>query len=129
MSAETLLKNARTVAVVGASSKSHRASYDIVRYLKEHGYTVWPVNPRETEILGLKVYPDLASLPSAPDIVDIFRKSEDIPPVVDEAVAAGAKAVWMQLGLTSEAGAETARAAGLEVVMDKCIKVEHAKLG
>jgi len=113
---------------VGLSSNPERDSNKVARYLVDHGYTVVPVNPRESEILGQTSYPDLASIPGDVDIVDIFRKVEFIPAIVDAAIEKGAKAVWMQLGLAVNASADKAREAGLEVVMSRCIKVEHAKL-
>jgi len=124
-----ILDSARTIAVVGLSDKPDRDSYRVARYLQEHGYVVIPVNPVLTEVMGTRCYPDLASIPRdvTIDIVDIFRKPEFVPAIVDAAIARGAKVVWMQLGLAHNAAAETARAAGLRVVMDRCIKVERAK--
>ena len=123
-----LLKHSRTIAVVGISKKPERDSYKVAKYLKEHGYKIIPVNPRYDEVLGEKCYPDLKSIPEKIDIVDIFRKPDAIPPIVDEAIEVGAKAVWMQLGLAHNEAAEKARKAGLQVVMSKCIKIEHGKL-
>jgi len=123
-----LMRDARTIAVVGVSSRSDRPSNEVASYLMEHGFTVYMVNPRETEVLGQPVYASLRDLPEPVDIVDIFRRSPDVPPVVDDAIAAGAKAVWMQLEIVHEEAAARARDAGLEVVMDKCTKIEHAKL-
>ncbi len=123
-----LLERSKVIAVVGLSSNPERDSNKVARYLVDHGYTVVPVNPRESEILGQTSYPDLASIPGDVDIVDIFRKVEFIPAIVDAAIEKGAKAVWMQLGLAVNASADKAREAGLEVVMSRCIKVEHAKL-
>ncbi len=124
-----ILASARTIAVVGLSDKPDRDSYRVAAYLKAHGYTIVPVNPAVPEILGERSYPDLASIPAAIaiDVVDVFRKPEYIPKVVDEAIARGARVVWMQLGLAHNAAADKARAAGLAVVMDRCIKVEHAR--
>jgi predicted CoA-binding protein len=124
----SILENSKVVAIVGMSPNPERDSYRVARYLIEKGYTVVPVNPRESEILGMRSYPDLASIPFPVDIVDIFRKVEFIPPIVDEAIAVKAKVVWMQLGLAHNASAEKARDAGLMVVMSKCIKIEHASL-
>lgn len=123
-----ILESARTIAVVGLSNKSDRDSFRVARYLQEHGYRVIPVNPALPEALGEPCYPDLATIPGdvTVDIVDIFRKPEFIPAIVDEAIARGAATVWMQLGLAHNTAAEKARAAGLHVVMDRCIKVEHA---
>src|SRR5688572_6513795 len=123
-----LMRDAKTIAVVGVSSNPTRPSNDIARYLIDAGYTVYLVNPNETEIFGLPVYDSVRDLPERVDIVDIFRRSGDVPPVVDDAIAAGAATVWMQLGIVNEEAAAIARAAGLDVVMDLCIKVEHRKL-
>ena len=123
-----LLERSKVIAVVGLSSNPERDSNKVARYLIDHGYEVVPVNPRESEILGQTSYPDLASIPGDVDIVDIFRKVEFIPAIVDAAIAKGARAVWMQLGLAVNASADQARRAGLEVVMSRCIKIEHAKL-
>ena len=123
-----LLRDARTIAVVGVSSNPTRPSNDIARYLIDVGYTVYLVNPNETEIFGMPVYASVKDLPEHIDLVDIFRRPADVPPVVEDAIAAGADTVWMQLGIINEEAAATARAAGLEVVMDLCTKVEHRKL-
>jgi predicted CoA-binding protein len=124
-----MLTEAKTIAVVGLSDDPSRDSYRIGAYLKEQGYRVIPVNPRVREVLGEKAYPDLPSVPVPIDIVDIFRRVDAIPAIVDEAIAVKAKAVWMQLGLAHNASAEKARAAGLGVVMNQCIMVDHRKLG
>jgi len=124
-----ILEASRVIAVVGLSSNPERDSNQVARYLIHHGYTVVPVNPQEKEILGRTSYPDLASIPSGVDIVDIFRRVDAIPGIVDQAIAKGAKVVWMQLGLAHNAAAAKARAAGLEVVMSRCIKIEHGRLG
>jgi uncharacterized protein len=125
-----LLRSAHTVAVVGVSSRPDRDSHDVAAYLVRHGYRVIPVNPALGELFGEVAYPDLAAIPAALqiDIVDIFRRPEHIPAIVDQAIARRVRAVWMQLGLADEASARRARAAGLAVVMDRCIKVEHARL-
>jgi len=123
-----LLTRARTIAVVGLSPDPARDSHRVAAYLQRHGYRVIPVNPAVGEVLGEKAYPDLASVPVPIDIVDVFRKPEAIPGIVDDAIAVKAKAVWMQLGLAHNAAAEKARAAGLEVVMSKCIMVQHRGL-
>jgi predicted CoA-binding protein len=123
-----LMRDAKTIAVVGVSSNPTRPSNDIARYLIDAGYTVYLVNPTETEIFGRTCYPSVRDLPEPVDIVDIFRRPGDVPPVVDDAIAAGAKAVWMQLGIVNEDAAAKARAAGLDVVMDLCTKVEHRRL-
>ena len=124
-----ILTTARTVAVVGLSDKPNRDSYRVADYLQRHGYRIVPVNPAAAAILGEKSYPDLASIPSAiaVDVVDIFRKPEFVSAVVEAAIARHARVVWMQLGIVHNAAAEKARAAGLGVVMDRCIKVEHAR--
>ncbi len=125
---KSLLCQSNTIAVVGLSPKSERPSNTVAGYLIDHGYTVIPVNPGHHEILGRPCYPDLASIPFNVDIVDIFRQPGDVPPIVDQAVETGALAVWMQLGIVHEAAAERADKAGLSVVMDRCIKVDHARL-
>lgn len=124
----TLLQNARTIAVVGHSDKPYRTSYRIARYLREAGYEVYPVNPSITELDGQPVYPDLASVPVPIDIVDVFRRSEHLQGVVQDAIAAGAKAVWAQVGVEDARAASNAEAAGLQMVMDRCIMVDHRSL-
>jgi len=123
-----LLKSAKTVAVVGISHKEDRDSYKVAKYLKEHGYKIIPVNPKYKEVLGEPCYPDLKSIPEKIDVVDIFRNIDAIPGIVDEAISVGAGAVWMQLGLAHNESAEKARQAGLKVVMNKCMKIEHQRL-
>jgi predicted CoA-binding protein len=125
-----LLRSAHTIAVVGVSSRPDRDSHDVAAYLVRHGYRVIPVNPALGELFGEVAYPDLAAIPAALqiDVVDIFRRQEHIPAIVDQAIARRVRAVWLQLGLADEASARRARAAGLTVVMDRCIKVEHARL-
>jgi predicted CoA-binding protein len=125
---EEILNSSRVVAVVGLSSKPDRPSYRVASYLKEQGYKIIPVNPAEKEILGELCYPDLASIPESVDVVDIFRRSEEVLPIVEEAIRIGAKAVWMQEGVINEEAAARAREAGLVVVMDKCMRKEHRKL-
>ncbi len=120
-----ILKRARTIAVVGVSHKEERDSHKVAKYLKEHGYKMIPVNPKYKEVLGETCYPNLAAVPERIDIVDVFRNIEAIPGIVDEAIAAGAGCVWMQLGLAHNEAADKARRAGLKVVMNKCAKVEH----
>lgn len=122
---KNLLTMAKTIAVVGASPKPWRDSGAIAEFLMKKGYTVYPVNPNYEEILGVKSYPDLKSIPGKIDIVDIFRNPDDVEPVIDEAIAVGAKSVWMQLGVVNNAAAHKAEKAGLDVVMDRCIAVEH----
>jgi predicted CoA-binding protein len=125
---EKVLNSSRTVAVVGLSSKPDRPSYRVASYLKEQGYKIIPVNPAEKEILGELCYPDLASIPESVDVVDVFRRSEEVLPIVEEAIRIGAKAVWMQEGVINEEAAARAREAGLVVVMDRCMRKEHRKL-
>ena len=123
-----LLTTSRTIAVVGLSPKESRPSNQVARYLISAGFRVFPVNPGQETILSLPCYPDLAAIPESVEIVDIFRKPEEVGPVVDEAIKIGAKAVWMQEGIVNEAAAAKARAAGLVVVMDRCIKIDHQHL-
>jgi predicted CoA-binding protein len=124
-----ILRRSKTVAMVGASSNPARASYFVATYLLSSStdFTVWFVNPRETEILGQPVYPDLASLPGTPDIVDVFRRSAELPAVATDAVAVGAKTFWAQLGLHSDEAVDIAQAAGLDAVTNRCLKIEHAR--
>jgi len=124
-----LLTTAKTIAVVGLSPKESRPSNMVARYLIEAGYTVIPVNPGQEEILGLPCYPDLGAVPDPVDIVNIFRRSEDVPPIVTKSIAIGAKAVWMQEGIIHAEAARTAKAAGLLVVMDRCLKTVHLDSG
>jgi len=125
-----IMRDSKTIAVVGVAPDPAKPSYYVSEYLIDHGYTVYLVNPIEegNEILGRTVYPSVASLPEPVDIVDIFRRPQFIPPVVEDAIAAGAGAVWMQLGIVNEEAAQQARDAGLEVVMDRCTKIEHARI-
>ncbi|MFA6456431.1 MAG: CoA-binding protein [Bacteroidota bacterium] len=123
-----LLTQSKTIAVVGASPKPWRDSGAIAEYLSKRGYRVFPVNPQYQEVLGMKCYPDLKSLPEKIDIVNIFRNPDEVEPVIDEAIAIGAKAVWMQLGVVNDTAAAKAEQAGLSVVMDHCISVEHRAL-
>lgn len=123
-----LLTESKTIAVVGASLKPWRDSGSISNFLNKKGYNVFPVNPRYKEIYGMKCYPDLKSLPEKIDVVNIFRNPDEVEPVIDEAIAVGAKSVWMQLGVINEAAAEKAQQAGLDVVMDRCISIEYSAL-
>ena len=124
---EATLLAARTVAIVGLSRDPLRASYFIGYYLKRHGYRVVPVNPKETEILGEKSYPSLKEIPFPVDVVDVFRRPDAVPGIAREAVAVGAKALWLQFGVISPEAAKIAEDGGLTVVMDRCMKVEHAR--
>jgi predicted CoA-binding protein len=124
-----ILTEARTVAVVGASANPERESHTIMKRLKASGYRVIPVNPRETEVLGQKSYPSLKDVPEKIDIVDVFRRSEDTPPIADEAVAIGAKVLWLQLGVSNDDAADRAAEGGLTVVMDRCIGRTLHELG
>jgi predicted CoA-binding protein len=125
---KAILENSKAIAVVGLSDKPERPSYQIAKYLKEHGYAIIPVNPARSEILGEQSYPDLSSIPSPVDIVDIFRNIEAVPGIVEEAIKIKTKVVWMQLGLAHKKSAQKAKDAGLIAVQSKCIKVEHARL-
>jgi predicted CoA-binding protein len=123
-----ILRAAKSIAIVGASPNAARASYFVGTYLlQSSNYRVYFVNPMADEILGHKAYPDLASLPEVPDIVDVFRKGSDIPGVIDEVVAVGAKTIWVQLGIWNQDAAIYGESKGLTVVMDRCIKIEHAR--
>jgi uncharacterized protein len=123
-----VLQGNRVVAVVGLSPNWNRPSYFAAKYMLEHGYTVIPVNPGATEILGRKCYPDLAAIPEKVDLVDVFRKPEDVMPIAEEAIRIGAKCLWLQLGVIHREAAAKAAAAGLDVVMDRCVKIEYARL-
>jgi predicted CoA-binding protein len=122
-----LLTTARTIAVVGLSGNVLRPSNFVGYYLKRHGYRVVPVNPRETEVLGERAYPSLADIPGEVDVVDVFRDPDAVPQIAAEAVEIDARALWLQFGVISPEGAEIARSGGLDVVMDRCMKVEHAR--
>jgi predicted CoA-binding protein len=122
-----VLGYARTVAVVGLSSNVLRASHFVGYYLQLHGIRIVPVNPRETEVLGQHAYPSLIDVPEQVDVVDVFRQPEAVPAVAEEAVRIGARALWLQFGVVSPDGARTAADAGLDVVMDRCMKIEHAR--
>ena len=124
---QRVLYNAKTVAIVGLSPNELRASYFVGYYLRRHGYTVIPVNPKESEILGQKSYKSLGDVPGPIDIVNVFRAPDALPAIAAEAVAVGAGSLWCQFGVINSAGARAAEAGGLSVVMDRCIKVEHAR--
>ena len=123
-----ILGQSRTIAVVGLSGDWFRPSYFAAKYMIAHGYTVIPVNPRYPEILGQKSYPSLRDIPVKVDIVDCFRKTADIMPIAEDAVAIGAKVLWQQIGVLNHEAAAKAKAAGLDTVMDRCVKIEHGRL-
>ena len=129
MTIPELLKTSRTIAVVGLSNKRFRPSYGVSEYMQRNGYRIIPVNPFEKVVLGEKCYPDVDSIPERVDIVDIFRRAEFVPEIVEAAIRIGARAVWMQEGVVHEDAAERARGAGLEVVMDQCILKDHRRMG
>lgn len=122
-----ILRDYRRIAMVGLSANPYRPSNFAARYMRAAGYEIYPVNPSEREILGRQCYRSLLDVPRPVEIVDIFREPAAVPAIVEDAIAAGAKVVWMQLGVIHEAAAERALAAGLEVVMDRCVKIEHAR--
>lgn len=123
-----VLEDAKRIAVVGLSNKPERDSYQVAKYLQEQGYEIIPVNPTVDEVLGRKAVASLKEIEGEVDIVDVFRRSEEVPAVVDDAIAIGAKAIWLQLGVIHEEAAQKAADHGLDVIMDRCIKVEHARL-
>jgi uncharacterized protein len=123
-----ILHSARTIAVVGLSGKRFRPSYGVAEYMKKAGYRIIPVNPQLSEVLGEKCYPDLDSVPEPIDIVDIFRRAEFVPEIVEAAIRKGAKAIWMQEGVVHEDAARKAEEAGITVVMDRCILKDHRRL-
>ena len=128
MTIEAILRDAKTIAVVGLSGDPEKPSYGIAQALQHYGYRVIPVNPREVEVLGEKSYASLGEIPVPVDIVNVFRRADQTPPIAAEAVAIGAKCLWLQSGIVSEEAAAIAREGGLLVVMDLCIMVEHRKL-
>jgi predicted CoA-binding protein len=123
-----ILENHKVIAMVGLSPKEDRPSHHVARYLLAHGYTVIPVNPGQREILGQTCYPSLKDIPVKVDMVDVFRNSADVPPIAADAIAIGAKSLWLQLGVINHEAAEQAVAAGLDVVMDRCPKIEYPRL-
>ena len=123
-----ILRECRVIAVVGLSAHWHRPSYFAAKYLLEHGYRVIPVNPQYAQVLGQRCYASLREIPGKVDMVDVFRREADVPPVAEDAIAIGAKVLWQQLGLRHEAAAARARSAGLATVMDRCVKIEHGRL-
>ena len=128
VSLRRILKENRVIAVVGLSADWFRPSYFAAKYMQEHGYRVIPVNPKYPEILGEKSYPTLKAIPEKVDIVDCFRRTADIGPIAEEAIAIGARVLWQQIGVVNEAAAARAAAAGLDTVMDRCVKIEHGRL-
>ncbi len=127
-SIKQILNNSNTIAVVGLSTRPDADSHRVAAYLKNQGYDVIPVNPTVDEVLGESSYPSVQAIPKPPDVVNVFRAAEHAPDIVEDAIAAGAKTVWMQLGIVHEEAAERARGAGLQVVMDHCMMREHQKL-
>ncbi len=123
-----ILNDCRVIAVVGLSANWHRPSYFAAKYMQEHGYRVIPVNPQYQEVLGEKCYASLRDIPGKVDMVDVFRKTADVLPIAEDAVAIGARVLWQQLGVRNQAAADLARARGLEAVMDRCVKIEHGRL-
>jgi predicted CoA-binding protein len=123
-----ILSRSRVIAVVGLSAHWHRPSYFAAKYMQDHGYRIIPVNPNYTEVLGERCYPHVMAIPDAIDIVDCFRKPDEIPPIAREAIQKKAKVLWMQLGIRNDEAARLAVDAGLEVVMNRCVKIEHARL-
>jgi len=123
-----ILRTSRTIAVVGLSAEWHRPSFFAAKYMQAHGYRIIPVNPRYAEILGERCHASLDSIDEPVDIVDVFRRTEDVPPIADQAIAIGAKCLWQQIGVKNLEAAAKAAQAGLDVVMDRCVKIEHARL-
>ena len=123
-----ILKDSKTIAVVGLSPKAHRPSHQVACYLMAAGYTIIPVNPGQDSILGLTCYPNLLAIPTQVDLVDIFRRPETVLPIVEDAIAIGAKYIWMQEGIVNEEAAAKAKAAGRAVIMDRCTKIDHMNL-
>lgn len=123
-----ILQRSRTIAIVGLSAEWHRPSHFVAKYLQDHGYRIVPVNPRYAEILGQRCHARLEDIPFAVDLVDVFRRTEDLPPIARSAVAIGAKALWQQIGVASAEADAIARAAGLDSVLNRCTKIEHARL-
>lgn len=124
---QKLLAESKTVAIYGLSTDTQKASYFVASYLKSHGYRIIPINPNATEILGEKCYPSISAIPDKIDILNIFRRASEVPPLIDEAIARKIPTVWLQLRIIHMPSAEKARAAGLTVILDKCIKMEHGR--
>ena len=123
-----ILRESRVLAVVGLSASWHRPSHFAAKYMQEHGYRVIPVNPQYKEVLGEKCYASLRDIPEKVDLVDVFRRTSEVLPIAEDAIAIGAKVLWQQLGVKNDEAAQKARAAGLESVMDRCVKIEHGRL-
>ena len=123
-----ILTACRTIAVVGLSAEWHRPSYFAAKYMQQHGYRIVPVNPRYDEVLGERCYASLTDIPHPVDLVDVFRRTEDVLPIAEQAIAIGAKCLWQQIGVRNLEADALARAAGLDSVMDRCVKIEHARL-
>lgn len=123
-----VLQQTRTIAVIGLSANWHRPSFFAAKYMQTRGYRIIPVNPAYEEVLGEKCYPSLKAIPEPVDLVDVFRRPEEVPAVADDAIAIGARVLWLQLGIVHRGAAEKAMAAGLDVVMDRCVKIEYARL-
>ena len=123
-----ILTHCHTIAVVGLSADRHKASYGVAAYLQRHGYRIVPVNPRYEEVLGERCYASLAQIPHPVDMVNVFRRTQDVLPIAEQAIAIGAKCLWQQLGIRNQEADALARAAGLDSVMNRCLKVEHARL-
>ena len=123
-----ILRDCRTIAVVGLSAEWHRPSFFVAKYLQQHGYRIVPVNPRYAEVLGERCYASLRDIPHPVDMVDVFRRTEDVLPIAEQAVAIGARCLWQQIGVKNLAAADLARQAGLDAVLDRCVKIEHARL-
>ena len=123
-----ILRDGKTIAVVGLSAEWHRPSFFAAKYMQQHGYRIVPVNPRYTEVLGERCFSDLDAIDFSVDMVDVFRRTEDVLPIARQAIAIGARCLWQQIGVANVEAAELARAAGLDAVMDRCVKIEHARL-
>jgi len=123
-----ILRDCRTIAVVGLSAEWHRPSFFAAKYMQQHGYRIVPVNPRYPEVLGERCYASLRDIPHHVDMVDVFRRTEDVLPIAEQAIAIGARCLWQQIGVKNLAAADLVRMAGLDAVMDRCVKIEHARL-
>jgi hypothetical protein len=123
-----ILRECRSIAVVGLSAEWHRPSFFAAKYMQQHGYRIVPVNPRYAEVLGERCYASLADIPHPVDMVDVFRRTEDVLPIAEQAIAIGARCLWQQIGVKNFAADELARKAGLDSVLDRCVKIEHARI-